>query len=76
MKKSSLKELADDNFKFDKNGRNFFKQVENTMRKGEIAGDEQFLFFPRCFQKTCTADAQKQGRVEERVKIYPFSTYS
>ena len=31
---SKLKELADDNFKFDENGR---KWVENTVGKGEIA---------------------------------------
>ena len=38
-----LKEFADDNFKFDENGRKFSKQVENTVGKGEIARDEQFL---------------------------------
>ena len=32
------------------------KQVENTVGKGEIARYEQFLLFPQCFQKTCTAD--------------------
>ena len=30
--------------------------VENTVGKGEIARYEQFLIFPHCFQKTCTAD--------------------
>ena len=34
---SKLKEFADDNFKFDENGRNFSKWVENTVGKGEIA---------------------------------------
>ena len=29
---------------------------KNTVGKGEIARYEQFLFFPQCFQKTCTAD--------------------
>ena len=53
---SELKEFADDNFKFDENGRNFFKREENTVGKGEIAHYEQFLFFQQCFQKTCTAD--------------------
>ena len=52
----SLKEFADDNFKFDENGRKFFKWVENTAGKGEIARNEQFLLFPQCFQKACTAD--------------------
>ena len=30
--------------------------VDNTVGKGEIAYYEQFLLFPQCFQKTCTAD--------------------
>ena len=32
------------------------KRVENTVGKGEIARYEQFLLFPRCFQKACNAD--------------------
>ena len=51
-----LKDFADDNFNFDLNGRTFSKQVENTVEKGEIAGYEQFLLFPKSFQKTFTAD--------------------
>ena len=54
---SKLEGFADDNFKFDNNGRNFSKWVENTAGKGEIARNEQFLLFPQCFQKTCSADA-------------------
>ena len=38
--------------------------------KGEIAHYEQFLLFPQCFQKTCTADMEKPGLVWERVKHY------
>ena len=38
--------VADDNLKFDENGREFFKRVENIVRKGEIACYEQFLLFP------------------------------
>ena len=30
--------------------------LENTVGKEEIACYEQFLLFPQCFQKTCTAD--------------------
>ena len=52
---SKLKEFADDNFKMDENGRKFPKRLENTVGKGEIARYEQFLLFPQCFQKTCTA---------------------
>ena len=65
---SKLKEFADDNFKFDKNGRKFYKRVDNTVGKGEIARHEQFLLFPQCFLQTCTADTEKPGIVWERVK--------
>ena len=53
---SKLKEFADDNFEFDENGRKLSIRVENTEGKVEIARNEQFLLFPQCFQKTCTAD--------------------
>ena len=56
---SKLKEFADDNFKFDENGRKLSKRVENTVGKGEIACDEQFLLFPLCFQKACFSGASK-----------------
>ena len=52
---SKLKEFADDNFKFDGNGTNSSKRAENTVRKGEIARDEQFLLFAQCFQNCSTA---------------------
>ena len=45
-----------------------FKQVENTVGVGEIAHYEQFLLFPQCFQKTCTADTLKPGLVWERAR--------
>ena len=38
-----LKEFANDNFRFNKNGRMFSKWVENNVGKGEIARYEQFL---------------------------------
>ena len=56
---SKLKEFADNNFKFDENGRKLSKQVENTMGKGEIARYEQFLLFPQSFQKVCFPGASK-----------------
>ena len=34
-------------------------RVENTVGKGEIGRSEQFILFPQCFQKTCTADTHK-----------------
>ena len=53
---SKMKEFADDNLRFDENGRQFSKKLQNTVGKGEIAHYEQFLLFPQCFQKTWTAD--------------------
>ena len=47
---SKLKESADNNFNFDVNDRKFYKWVENTVAKGEIARYEQFLLFAQCFQ--------------------------
>ena len=46
-----MKQFEDDNFKFDEIGRKFFKQIENTEGKGEIAGYKQFLPFPSVFSK-------------------------
>ena len=56
---SKLKEFADNNFKFNENDRKFSKWVEKTAGKGEIARYKQFLLFPQCFQKTCTANSLK-----------------
>ena len=41
------------------NGGELSKRIEKTVEKGEIDGSEQFLFFPQCFQKTCTAEKTK-----------------
>ena len=56
-----MKEFADDHFKFDENGRKFFKRVENTVVNGEIARYEQFLLFPQCFQKCVLQTREYQG---------------
>ena len=42
---SYLKKFADDNFKFEENGRKLFKWVQNTVGKGKIAT------FPTVFSK-------------------------
>ena len=54
-----MKDFADNNFKFDENGRKLSKPVENTVGKGEIACYEQFLLFQPCFQKTRFPGASK-----------------
>ena len=69
---SKLKEFADDNFKFDENGSNLSKGVENTVEKeGEIAGYEQFLLFPQCFQKASFPEASKGVIVWEWINSSP-----
>ena len=51
--------MADGNFKFYRNGSKFSERLENTVGKGEIARDEQFLLFPQSFQKDCTSNQGK-----------------
>ena len=46
LESSKLKEFADNNLKFDENGRKLSKWVENTVGKGKIARYKQFLLFP------------------------------
>ena len=68
LDRSKLKQSVDDNFKFDENSRQFCKQVENTVGKGEIARYEQFLLFPQCFQKVCFPEASKHVTIREWVR--------
>ena len=56
---SKLNDFADNNLKFERNGRKLFKLVENTVGKGEIDRYEQFLLFPQCFQKVCFTGVSK-----------------
>ena len=51
-----MKEFAHNNFKFDENGRKFYRWEENTVGNGEIARYELFLLFPKYFRKTFTVD--------------------
>ena len=44
--------------------------------RSENARYEQFLLFPQCFQKTCTADTLQPEIVCERVKKYKPLTLS
>ena len=41
------------------NGVQLFDSVENIVGRGEIACYEQFLLFPRCFQKLSVGDESK-----------------
>ena len=64
MTKSKLfqtEELADDNFEFNKDGRKFSKEVENTGKKEKLLVISSFSFSHSVSKKTCTADTQEQG---------------
>ena len=71
-----MKEFADDNFKFDENGRKFSKGIENTVGKGEIAHYEQFLLFPQCFQKTYVLQTRKnQGLLGKGLNYHDLTVF-
>ena len=72
---SKMTEFAHDNFRFDENGTKLSKQVENTMGKGEIVPNEQFLLFPQCFQKACFPGASKGVIVWEWVNPFPYTPF-
>ena len=48
---SKLKELTDDNFKFDENSRKLSKRVENTVEKRRICSVRAISPFPTVFSK-------------------------
>ena len=51
-----LKEFADNNVEFDKNGGNFPEGKKKLLGKREIAFYKQFLLFLQSFQKTFSAN--------------------
>ena len=57
-----LKEFADPNFKFDENGDEFSKRVENTVGKGEICLLQAILPFPTIFSKDLYRRHIKKGK--------------
>ena len=74
-----LKELTDDNFRFDENGGKFSKRVENTMGKGEIATLRAIAPFPTAFLKDLYCRHVKKGlfgkglKRKEKFVFYPFA---
>ena len=48
-------------FCFDEYGRNFSERIGNTVGIGEIAHNEQFLFFPQCFQRLVLQTCKNKG---------------
>ena len=71
-----MKEFADDNLKFDENGRKVSKRVENTVGKEEIAHNEQFSFFHSVLKKLVVKVGENPGLVWERVKTSTIEQYT
>ena len=67
LNSSKLKGLADDNFKFDENGRKFSKIIENSVGKCEIAVSS--LSFLSFFFRDPQAPVEPQDCREEKVKL-------
>ena len=51
LDQSKFKELAEDKINATKKFELGLRMVENILGKGENAGNQHFLLFPKCFQK-------------------------
>ena len=51
LDRSKLKALADNKINYTEKLKFVLGRVENIMEKGENAGYQHFLLFPKCFQK-------------------------
>ena len=72
---SKFKSLEDDNSNVVKMSKFVFDIVENIVGKGENAGHQHFLLFPRCFQKPSFSGSLKVGDcVVERAKTLEHTT--
>ena len=56
---SNFREFADDKIYDAKKLKLVLGKVENIMGKGENAGDQHFLLFPKCFQKALSSGSLK-----------------
>ena len=56
---SKLNEFADDDFKFDENGRKLSKRVENTVGKGKLLVLSNFSFSHGVFKRLVAQGRQK-----------------
>ena len=67
---SKLKDFADNNFKFDTNGRKLSKQVENNVRKGQIARTSNFSFSHSVFKRLVLQTRKNLGLFGKGLKSY------
>ena len=67
------KEFADDNFKFDENGRKLSTWVENTVGNGEIACYKQFLHSHSVFKRLVSQGRQKVSLCGNGLNSFSFT---
>ena len=66
---SKLKEFADDNLKFDENGRKLSKQVENTGEKEKLIITSNFSFSDSVFKRLVSRRHQKVSLSRNGLKV-------
>ena len=60
---SELKSFADNKINVTEKFKFVLGRLENIVGKGENAGYQHFLLFPKCFQKACSLGLLKDGIV-------------
>ena len=63
LAQSKFKVFADGNINVTLKLKFVLRWVENILRKGENAGYQHFLLFPKCFQKPPSSGSLKVGTV-------------
>ena len=73
---SKLNEFADDNFKFDKNGRRLSKQVENTVEKEKLLVTGNFSFSNSVFKRLISQGRQKVSLCGNGLNLYQMTNFT
>ena len=68
---SKLKEFADDNSKFDENGRKFSTRVDNTVEKEKLRIMSNFSFSCSVFERLVLQTCKNQRLLGKRLIYYP-----
>ena len=68
---SKLIEFADDNFGFDENGRNFFKQIETLWKKEKLLVMSNFSFSCSDFKRLVLQTRKTQGLCGKGLRALP-----
>ena len=72
---SKLKDSADDNFKFDKNGRKFSKWVENAVEKEKLLIKSNFSFSHSVFKRLIMETRENQGLFGKELTLYKITNF-